>query len=383
MDLRSLSLCAGIGAHDIALRRWVRTVGYVERDAFAAACLVEGMAQEILDSAPIWDDLCTFDGRAWRGVVDLVSAGIPCQPYSVAGKRKGNDDERALWPELVRIVREVEPGFVFIENTPEFITHAEPVWRELRGLGFEWEEPLFVTASHVGAIHKRRRVFLLATHGDRARLALGQGERGNAREERATAERDRRGVADANGAAIRHESGRIGGPHGSGAAVVGDSRDGAPDTAGISERELHHEERSVARCNARAVVAGRDCEPSDSSSIGRREGRTESARLERRRDAPLDRRAPSHPDRTGFEGEWCGWVFDRERQTFRHDADRCSDRCRTRGTHWDSESPVCRVDARPPNGADSLHVLGNAVPPQQTEQAFRILFESACARIVT
>lgn len=355
MDLRALSLCAGIGAHDIALRRWVHTVGYVERDAFAAACLVEGMAQEILDSAPVWDDLCTFDGRAWRGVVDLVSAGIPCQPYSVAGKRKGNDDERALWPELVRIVRDVEPGFVFIENTPEFITHAEPVWRELRGLGFEWEEPLFVTASHVGAIHKRRRVFLLAAHGDRARLALGQGERGNAREERATAERDRRSAADTAGferrppQSTRHEF------------------DG--DHAGWEEE------------TSRSGLSGASA--SDSSSIGRREGRTESARLEGRRDAPLDRRAPSHPDRTGFKGEWCGWVFDRERQTFRHDAHRCSDRCRTRGTHWDSESPVCRVDARPPNGADSLRVLGNAVPPQQTEQAFRILLESACARIVT
>lgn len=291
-------------------------MGYVERDAFAAACLVEGMAQEILDPAPVWDDLCTFDGRAWRGCVDLVSSGLPCQPYSVAGKRKGNDDERALWPDLVRIVRECEPAFVFIENTPEFLTHAEPVWRELRRLGFAWEEPLFLTASHIGAIHKRRRVFLLAAHRSRAGLALRESERRDAREEREAAERDRGGVAD-------------------------------------------------------------------SSSIGRREGRAKSARVEGRRDVTLDRRAPSHPDRTGFEGEWCGWVFDSERQTFRHDPHRCGDRCRTRGTHWDSESPVCRVDAGPSNGADSLRVLGNAVPPQQTEQAFRILFESACARIVT
>lgn len=275
LALRSLSLCAGIGAHDIALRRWCSTVGYVERDAFAASILVGGRAQAILDQAPIWDDLRTFESAAWRGCVDLVSSGLPCQPYSVAGKRRGNDDERAIWPELVRIVRECEPAFVFIENTPEFLTHAEPVWRELRGLGFEWEEPLFVTASHVGAIHKRRRVFLLAAHRDRAGLALGESERRDAREERASAERDRRGAADTDGA--------------------------------------------------------------------------------------------------GFEGEWCGWVFDSERQTFRHDAHRCSDRCRTRGTHWDSESPVCRVDAGSPYRADLLRVLGNAVPPQQTERAFQEL----------
>lgn len=313
---------------------------YVERDAFAASCLVGGMENAALDRAPVFDDLCAFDGRPWRGVVDLISAGLPCQPYSVAGKRRGNDDERALWPELVRIVRECEPAFVFIENTPEFLTHAEPVWRELRGLGFEWEEPLFATASHVGAIHGRRRVFLLASHPDRA--------------------------------ALRLESGRLGGASWPGAPVARDAGDAASDAPLVrAGSDALEGQRGI------AVAPGEDS--SDSSSIGRPERRPERrpehARLEGRPGATeRDPRAP-HADLDGLESEWCGWVFDRERQTFRHDLDRCNPRCRIAGTVWDSESPVCRVGAGYPYHADLLRVLGNAVPPQQTELAFERLFQ--------
>ena len=56
-----------------------------------------------LAEAPIWDDLRTFDGRPWRGVVDCIAAGLPCQPYSAAGKQLGHDDERAIWPEFMRV----------------------------------------------------------------------------------------------------------------------------------------------------------------------------------------------------------------------------------------------------------------------------------------
>jgi site-specific DNA-cytosine methylase len=101
--------------------------------------------------------------------VDCLTAGIPCQPYSLAGKRLGHADERALWPELVRIVRECEPALVFIENTPDFLHHFGPVWGELWGMGFELAPPLLQTASELGAPHERERVFILAAHPARQR----------------------------------------------------------------------------------------------------------------------------------------------------------------------------------------------------------------------
>lgn len=172
--MNGLALCAGVGGLELGLHlaigRTYRTVGYVEREAYAAAALVARMEDAALDPAPIFDDLSRFDSRPWRGVVDIVSAGIPCQPYSAAGQQHGHADERALWPHLVRIVAECEPGLVFIENVPPFLGHAEPVWRQLLRLGFVWAPPLLATASHFGAPHARERVFMLAAHPDRQGL---------------------------------------------------------------------------------------------------------------------------------------------------------------------------------------------------------------------
>ena len=91
-SLFGLSLCAGAGGLDLGLvlaEPGYRAVGYVERDAFAAAVLVARMEDQTLDQGPVWDDLAGFDGRPWHGAVDLVSAGYPCQPFSVAGKLQG------------------------------------------------------------------------------------------------------------------------------------------------------------------------------------------------------------------------------------------------------------------------------------------------------
>ena len=97
-----LSVCSGTGGLDLGLRLAVpcaRTVCYLEREAYAAAVLAARMEEEALDAAPIWTDLRTFDGKPWRGVVDCVLGGYPCQPFSFAGKRAGENDERHLWPD--------------------------------------------------------------------------------------------------------------------------------------------------------------------------------------------------------------------------------------------------------------------------------------------
>ena len=164
MGLYTLSLCSGIGALDLGFKIAVphsRTICYVEREAYAIAVLAAHIENKSLDEAPIWTDLTTFDGKPWRGVVDCIIAGIPCQPYSLAGERMGDEDERAIWPELVRIIGETNPALVFLENVAGQLQLFRPIGEALSELGFEFEGGLY-SASEVGATHQRERLFILA-----------------------------------------------------------------------------------------------------------------------------------------------------------------------------------------------------------------------------
>lgn len=164
MAIRTLSICAGIGGLDLGLRIAVpdaRTVCYLEREAFCAAVLVEKMQAGELDDAPVWTDLATFDGKPWRDAVDCIIAGLPCQPFSCAGKRKGDADERYIWPDFFRILREVRPSLVFLENVPGITAWFRPIGEELCRLGYEFEAGIF-SAAEVGATHRRERFFCLA-----------------------------------------------------------------------------------------------------------------------------------------------------------------------------------------------------------------------------
>ena len=127
--LFGLSLCSGAGGLDLGLAIAIpgyRAVGHVERETFAAATLVARMEDASLDQAVVWDDVGTFDGRPWRGAVDILSAGYPCQPFSVAGKRLGTEDPRHLWPHVARIIGEIEPPFVFLENVAHHLRLGFP-----------------------------------------------------------------------------------------------------------------------------------------------------------------------------------------------------------------------------------------------------------------
>jgi DNA (cytosine-5)-methyltransferase 1 len=229
-----LSLCSGAGGLDLGLQiamPCVRAIGLVERDAFAAAILVARMHDRSLDDAPIWDDVGTFDGRPWRGAVDVVTAGYPCQPFSVAGKRQGADDPRHLWPHVARIIDEVEPPFVFLENVAHHLRLGFPeVASGLVGMGYRLAAGLF-TAAEVGAPHKRERLFILAIRegdelADPARLLWNQVER---RKPDGTAA----AVADAPGERQREPADQADAVAGSGQArdESGDDRRAVADAA--------------------------------------------------------------------------------------------------------------------------------------------------------
>lgn len=162
---RVLSLFSGVGGLDLGLglASGARTICYVEREAFCAAVLVARMEEEALDKAPIWDDVTTFDGRAWRGVVDCVVGGSPCQDLSVAGKRVGIRGARSgLWKQFRRIADETNAPWVFWENVGGAIGGAlDVVAEDLEGLGYR-VAACTLTAGDVGATHERLRLFVLA-----------------------------------------------------------------------------------------------------------------------------------------------------------------------------------------------------------------------------
>ena len=173
VGLRCLSICAGGGGLDLGFELafpGARAVAYVEREAFAAGHLVAAMRAGLVAPAPVWSDARTLDGRAWRGGVDCVIGGIPCQPHSVAGKRLGRDDERDLWGAFRRIIVQSGAWGCVVENVPGMLSSggAERVWRDLHRLGFAVEAGLF-SAEEVGASHGRERLFVLGIH--RGRMA--------------------------------------------------------------------------------------------------------------------------------------------------------------------------------------------------------------------
>lgn len=167
--MNGLALCAGVGGLELGIERVFdeyRTVCYVEGEAFSASVLTKQMEKGRLHQAPIWSNVRTFDGQPWRGVVDCISAGFPCQPFSQAGKQEGTEDPRHLWPEVARIVGEIRPSIIILENVPGVIIHAGPsVAGDLAEMGYNqgWG---IVRASDASAPHRRARWFCVAVNSD-------------------------------------------------------------------------------------------------------------------------------------------------------------------------------------------------------------------------
>ena len=166
--INELALFAGAGGGILGgkLLGW-RTVCAVERDEYAASVLVQRQNDGHLEPFPIWDDVCTFDGRPWKGRVDVISGGFPCQDISIAGKGSGIEGQRSgLWVEMARIIDEVRPQYAFVENSPMLTSRGlGRVLGDLAALGYyaEWG---VLGAHHVGAPHKRDRIWIVATYSD-------------------------------------------------------------------------------------------------------------------------------------------------------------------------------------------------------------------------
>lgn len=162
--LNELALFAGAGGGVLGshLLGW-NTVCAVERDAYAAQVLAQRQNDGVLKPFPIWSDVTSFDGKPWKGIVDVVSGGFPCQDISAAGKGAGIDGERSgLWAEMARIISEVRPKFVLVENSPMLVGRGlTRVISDLAKMGYDaqWSR---LSASNFGAPHQRDRLWIVA-----------------------------------------------------------------------------------------------------------------------------------------------------------------------------------------------------------------------------
>ena len=172
--MNELALFAGSGGGILGghLLGW-RTIAAVEIEDYPRRVLLQRQADGLLPRFPIWDDICTFDGLPWRGKVDVISGGFPCQDISAAGKGDGLDGERSgLWTQMARVVSEVRPPFVFVENSPMLTTRGGVrVIADLTQMGYDCRWTV-MGAADVGAPHQRDRMWIVgkASHAHFQRL---------------------------------------------------------------------------------------------------------------------------------------------------------------------------------------------------------------------
>lgn len=346
-----LELCAGYGGFSLALQDVAQPICYIERDSYAASVLASHIKAGRLHDAPIWDDVDTFDGRPWRGLVDIVAGGIPCQPFSAAGKQLGVDDDRWLWPSIARLLAEVEPRYVFLENVPQLVRHGLPeVLADLARLGFDAEWGL-LSAAAVGAPHRRERFWLLADAGGARRSEVAGSTPGDEAADgwqpdgHHVADGHREAVAD-TGRAQRQGGGRQ--PTGPQHARTADPRPTVADAAsvGLCSRLASRTPKE----QPGAAICG--CDVADAASVDEREPH-DAARPIARGDTRQDAGWRGFPPPPGDDAGWADWI-----------------------AQGGPEPGVRRgTDGAPPWLADALHLGGNGLVPQCARAAWELLTE--------
>ena len=188
-----LSLFTGAGGGEIAFQHLLdgfTTIGYVEIEDYCQRVIAQRIKDGLLDNAPIFTDIRTFIDSGccelYEGITEVVTAGFPCQPFSVAGKRKGKDDSRNLWPETIAVIRMVRPRYAFLENVPGLLVsgYMPQIFRDLAEIGYNARWAV-LGADDVGARHRRKRLWILA-HSKRSRRSTRSdtGERNTKKQDR-------------------------------------------------------------------------------------------------------------------------------------------------------------------------------------------------------
>jgi DNA (cytosine-5)-methyltransferase 1 len=329
-------------------------VGYVENNDYCQKIIAQRIKDGYLPEAPIFGDIRAFlsEGFAasYQGMVDVVSGGFPCQPFSVAGKRKGDLDERNLWPDTLACIRIVQPAFCLLENVPGLLAHPYfgTILRDLAESGYDarWK---VISAAELGAPHRRDRLWIMAiatSGGWGTRGAESEGQQGRAGIDSAGSLAD----SDRNRAGERHRSYTLGSQPGkvSGRGDQADSQDQSTnlDDSNIvadSEKRKNHERGRENMGQAQTggqsgnSATGSSGEVGNPASIGRKQTRG------------------TRPRRAGLENASTWWNQD--------------------PADGPVESRVDRVVTGCPDRVDRLRALGNMQVPAVVRAAWKILTE--------
>ena len=185
MKLKLLDLFSGIGGFSLGFEStgYFETIGFVEKDKFCQKVLKKNF-----NNIPIESEVRNVKGKKYKA--DIITGGFPCQPFSVAGKRRGTEDDRYLWDETIRVIKECKPRWFIGENVEGIINISEgrvlqQIQKDLEAEGFE-VQCLVIPASGLGAWHQRKRVWIighnLSNPNSRNVEARREGQRGICKE---------------------------------------------------------------------------------------------------------------------------------------------------------------------------------------------------------
>ncbi len=413
-----LSLCSGYEGIGIGLRRVlpnVQEVAHVEIEGFAAANLVAKMEASQMDAAPVFTNLKEFPFRKFRGCVDILTGGFPCQPFSNAGSRKATEDPRHLFPYILDGIRECQPGIVFLENVEGIIScktgDGEPVLqyvlRELERVGYSATAGIF-SASEVGAPHQRKRVFIMGVSNSQPSgeatgteqpaegLAVSgaQGSMGNTKHDGQLATEIRRSLEEASadspqGSEEASESARAGRPEGSGGIPAGEpelangagirhgGRQDQDGDNGQGVQEPEGEEQPMVRGKATGCSGDTGVPFVANTDSGRGGEDWQQPELwptgteQSPRGAWL--RSPEGAIAQGQKGFSQGWPSRPEEDQYEWEAPRTFSGKAQSKLGGIPDGSGTTVDPAT-NRVDRLRLLGNGVVPQVAARAFLVLF---------
>lgn len=371
--MKHLDLFSGVGGFALAAR-WMnwQTVQFVEIDKFCHNVLAKNFPR-----VPIHHDVRTFTAESFRGSIDILTGGYPCQPFSSAGKRKGAADDRHLWPQVLRIIQECRPRWIVCENVAGHITMGlDAVLYDLESEGYPCR-PIVIPACATGAPHRRDRVWIIA-HSGRAAIATGDdGRKEYQSGDGATVRIEQCSIREVASDPARQRCGEAG------QLRCDESKE---RTAGGGQASAHSEGK---RCEPRGRCIGTQPHvsfPPDDRSVSTD---TQFSRCER---GDQERRGTESIVPFEMDGDTDGQLRSRSWST------RDRRRESTDADGWEAESRLCRGDdglsrrmdfgrvwqtaplvyystahAKAVQRVNRLKALGNAIVPQVAYEIFRAL----------
>ena len=404
--LKVIDLFSGIGGFALGLEStgYFKTIQFVENEKWCQKILAKNFP-----GVPIHDDIKTYN--TYEGVeADVVVGGFPCQPFSVAGKQKAVQDDRHLWPDMFRVIRQTKPTWVIGENVRNIVSISdgmvlEQVYLDLESQGYEVQS-FIIPASAVNAPHQRYRTWIVAYSNSRGRWWQKRVRENDLqrskREEQTnhiikTSKREPYDVANTDNEGLRT---RINGPNNDNEEKSGSKRDYRKRSTSNDERsnikttknetmDVAHTKlkskhnQSNSRSNTKIKTEGQETRSTDGSSSGQDVADTDSWQSRSRNESEPRKKKQSElsSNSTSERGVLADTDSQRQQEqcwsvTAEENRNKleCS-RLQTRG-YWDFEPNVGRVANGIPNRVDRLRGLGNAIVPQIAYQIGKAIMEA-------